>query len=62
MTVEPIRSPTGEPVDWDDTATWFCFDCKTMDADEYRQFDGFIRCADCAARWAEHHLDVEEWR
>jgi hypothetical protein len=60
--VEPIKNPAGEPVDWEDVSTWFCFDCGTMDADEYQQFDGFIRCAHCAARWSEHHLDIEDWR
>jgi hypothetical protein len=44
--VEPIKNPAGEALDWEDRATWFCFD----------------RCVDCAALWSEHHLDVEDWR
>jgi len=60
--VEAIVNPAGEPLDWDDAETWFCFDCGIMDAESYQQLDGFIRCGDCAAIWGEHYLDAEEWR
>lgn len=59
---EPIMNPAGVPLDWEDPGTWFCFECRTMDADSYFELDGSIRCADCTAVWGEHHLDAEEWR
>lgn len=62
MSARPITHPvTGAILDWDDTATWFCFDCKES-ADSYAHLDGYVRCPDCNAIWQEHHLDVEEWR
>lgn len=46
---------------WDDASTWWCFDCLRV-AETYTHLDGYVRCQDCTALWAEYHLDVEEWR
>ena len=56
-----LRRPDGRPLDWRDPSTWFCMDCL-QDADTYHHLDGYIRCENCTAVWAEHHLDMEEWR
>ena len=57
----PLRRPDGRALNWCETTTWFCMDCL-QDADTYHHLDGYIRCPDCTAVWAEHHLDIEEWR
>ena len=61
LVVGPILRPDGEPLDYGDPATWFCFDCRGED-DIYNHLDGYIRCQNCTAVWREHHLDIEEWR
>ena len=57
--VTPFSHPvTHKILIWDEVSTWWCFDCLE-EADNYCELDGFVRCADCAAIWNEHHLDYD---